>query len=67
MQNGIVDIRVCCKVNAVFFLPFSPGWTWDCFQEWGSYIQLAVPSMSMVCIEWWTFEIGTFLAGLSMV
>ncbi|GAB5580575.1 multidrug and toxin extrusion protein 2-like isoform X6 [Prionailurus iriomotensis] len=40
------------------------GWTWDCFQEWGSYIQLAVPSMFMVCIEWWTFEIGTFLAGL---
>ncbi|VFV46056.1 multidrug and toxin extrusion [Lynx pardinus] len=43
------------------------GWTWDCFQEWGSYIQLAVPSMFMVCIEWWTFEIGTFLAGLVSV
>uniref|UniRef100_A0A452S5J4 Multidrug and toxin extrusion protein n=1 Tax=Ursus americanus TaxID=9643 RepID=A0A452S5J4_URSAM len=43
------------------------GWTWDCFQEWGSYIQLAVPSMFMVCIEWWTFEIGTFLAGLISV
>ncbi|XP_040484273.1 multidrug and toxin extrusion protein 2-like [Ursus maritimus] len=43
------------------------GWTWDCFQEWGSYIQLAVPSMFMVCIEWWTFEIGTFLAGWSAV
>ncbi|KAI5269600.1 Multidrug And Toxin Extrusion Protein 1 [Manis pentadactyla] len=40
------------------------GWTRDCFQEWGSYVQLAVPSMLMVCIEWWTFEIGTFLAGL---
>ncbi|XP_059234652.1 multidrug and toxin extrusion protein 2 isoform X1 [Mustela nigripes] len=43
------------------------GWTWDCFQEWGSYIQLAIPSMFMVCIEWWTFEIGTFLAGLISV
>ncbi|XP_045634189.1 LOW QUALITY PROTEIN: multidrug and toxin extrusion protein 2-like [Ursus americanus] len=43
------------------------GWTGDCFQEWGSYIQLAVPSMFMVCIEWWTFEIGTFLAGLISV
>uniref|UniRef100_A0A8D2B7X2 Multidrug and toxin extrusion protein n=1 Tax=Sciurus vulgaris TaxID=55149 RepID=A0A8D2B7X2_SCIVU len=40
------------------------GWTRECFQEWGSYIRLAVPSMFMVCIEWWTFEIGTFLAGL---
>ncbi|KAF0872616.1 S47A2 protein, partial [Crocuta crocuta] len=43
------------------------GWTRDCFQEWRSYIQLAVPSMFMVCIEWWTFEIGTFLAGLISV
>nr|XP_045726290.1 multidrug and toxin extrusion protein 2-like [Mirounga angustirostris] len=42
-------------------------WTWDCLQEWGSYIQLAIPSMFMVCIEWWTFEIGTFLAGLISV
>uniref|UniRef100_A0A8C9AU36 Multidrug and toxin extrusion protein n=1 Tax=Prolemur simus TaxID=1328070 RepID=A0A8C9AU36_PROSS len=40
------------------------GWTRECFQEWDSYIRLAVPSMFMVCIEWWTFEIGTFLAGL---
>lgn len=39
----------------------------DCFQEWGSFIQLAIPSMFMVCIEWWTFEVGTFLAGLSRV
>ncbi|XP_004868860.1 multidrug and toxin extrusion protein 2-like [Heterocephalus glaber] len=43
------------------------GWTRECFQEWGSYIHLAVPSMFMVCIEWWTFEIGTFLAGLTNV
>ena len=27
------------------------GWTWDCFQEWGSYIQPAVPSMFTVCTE----------------
>ncbi|XP_058415641.1 multidrug and toxin extrusion protein 2-like [Diceros bicornis minor] len=40
------------------------GWTRDCFQEWDSYIQLAIPSVFMLCIEWWTFEIGTFLAGL---
>ncbi|XP_029784833.1 multidrug and toxin extrusion protein 2-like [Suricata suricatta] len=43
------------------------GWAWDCLQEWGPYIKLAVPSMFMVCIEWWTFEIGTFLAGLVSV
>ncbi|XP_069082470.1 multidrug and toxin extrusion protein 2-like isoform X2 [Pleurodeles waltl] len=40
------------------------GWSTDCLQEWGSFIRLAIPSMLMVCIEWWTFEIGGFLAGL---
>nr|XP_042140085.1 multidrug and toxin extrusion protein 2 isoform X3 [Peromyscus maniculatus bairdii] len=40
------------------------GWTRECLQEWSSYTRLAIPSMFMVCIEWWTFEIGTFLAGL---
>uniref|UniRef100_A0A8C9G4B8 Multidrug and toxin extrusion protein n=1 Tax=Pavo cristatus TaxID=9049 RepID=A0A8C9G4B8_PAVCR len=43
------------------------GWTRDCLLDWGSYIQLALPSMLMMCIEWWTFEIGSFLAGLLSV
>ncbi|XP_053561379.1 multidrug and toxin extrusion protein 2 [Bombina bombina] len=43
------------------------GWTMDCLQEWGSFIHLAIPSMLMVCIEWWCFEIGGFLAGLISV
>uniref|UniRef100_UPI00398F487F multidrug and toxin extrusion protein 1-like isoform X1 n=2 Tax=Pristiophorus japonicus TaxID=55135 RepID=UPI00398F487F len=40
------------------------GWSADCLQEWGNFIRLAIPSMLMLCIEWWTYEIGTFLAGL---
>ncbi|KAM8976568.1 multidrug and toxin extrusion protein 2-like [Pelodytes ibericus] len=43
------------------------GWSKDCLQEWGSFIRLAIPSMLMVCIEWWSFEIGGFLAGLISV
>ncbi|XP_034994809.2 multidrug and toxin extrusion protein 2 [Zootoca vivipara] len=43
------------------------GWTLDCLQEWGSFIRLALPSMLMICIEWWTFEIGSFLAGMISV
>ncbi|MEE6469489.1 hypothetical protein FKM82_008652 [Ascaphus truei] len=43
------------------------GWSWDCLQEWGSFVHLAIPSMLMVCIEWWSFEIGGFLAGLISV
>ncbi|XP_067864546.1 multidrug and toxin extrusion protein 1-like isoform X2 [Heptranchias perlo] len=40
------------------------GWSADCLQEWGNFIRLAIPSMLMLCVEWWTYEIGTFLAGL---
>ncbi|XP_040192722.1 multidrug and toxin extrusion protein 2-like [Rana temporaria] len=40
------------------------GWSKDCFQEWDIYLRLAIPSMLMLCIEWWSFEIGGFLAGL---
>ncbi|XP_028324999.1 multidrug and toxin extrusion protein 1-like [Gouania willdenowi] len=40
------------------------GWSMDCLQEWGSFIRLAVYSILMVCLAWWLFEIGGFLAGL---
>ncbi|CAG08938.1 unnamed protein product [Tetraodon nigroviridis] len=41
--------------------------TWTaCLQDWGSYLSLAIPSMVMMCIEWWTYEIGSLLAGISI-
>ncbi|XP_072325951.1 multidrug and toxin extrusion protein 1-like isoform X2 [Scyliorhinus torazame] len=40
------------------------GWSTDCLQEWGLFIRLAVSSMLMLCIEWWSYEIGAFLAGI---
>ncbi|KAF7218676.1 multidrug and toxin extrusion protein 1 [Nothobranchius furzeri] len=40
------------------------GWSIECLQDWGSFIRLAIPGMVMMCVEWWTFEIGSFLAGL---
>uniref|UniRef100_A0A8C7Z172 Solute carrier family 47 member 3 n=1 Tax=Oryzias sinensis TaxID=183150 RepID=A0A8C7Z172_9TELE len=40
------------------------GWSKECLHDWGSYIHLAIPSMVMMCVEWWTYEIGGFLAGL---
>ncbi|KAI1231771.1 hypothetical protein IHE44_0007406 [Lamprotornis superbus] len=43
------------------------GWSRECLVDWGSFIWLAVPGMVMLCIEWWTFEIGSFLAGLISV
>ncbi|XP_072834695.2 multidrug and toxin extrusion protein 2 isoform X1 [Pogona vitticeps] len=43
------------------------GWSIECLQEWDVFMSLAVPSMLMTCIEWWTFEIGSFLIGLLSV
>ncbi|NXE43553.1 S47A2 protein, partial [Ptilorrhoa leucosticta] len=43
------------------------GWSRECLVDWGSFIWLAVPGMVMMCIEWWAFEIGSFLAGLISV
>ncbi|XP_056141038.1 multidrug and toxin extrusion protein 1 [Lampris incognitus] len=40
------------------------GWSSECLQDWGPYMQLAVPSTLMVCFEWWIWEIGGFLAGV---
>ncbi|XP_069767057.1 multidrug and toxin extrusion protein 1-like isoform X2 [Narcine bancroftii] len=40
------------------------GWSTDCLQEWGGFFRLAVPSMVMMCAEWWSYEFGSFLAGL---
>ncbi|XP_028255897.1 multidrug and toxin extrusion protein 1-like isoform X2 [Parambassis ranga] len=40
------------------------GWSLDCLQEWGPFVKLAIPSMLMLCLEWWMFEIAGFLAGV---
>ncbi|KAF3840802.1 hypothetical protein F7725_006664 [Dissostichus mawsoni] len=40
------------------------SWSTDCLQEWGSYMRLAVPSLLMVCFEWWIWDVGGILAGV---
>ncbi|XP_058415632.1 multidrug and toxin extrusion protein 2 isoform X2 [Diceros bicornis minor] len=43
------------------------GWSSQCLQDWGPFLSLAIPSMLMICTEWWTYEIGSFLMGLLSV
>ncbi|NXQ42829.1 S47A1 protein, partial [Catharus fuscescens] len=43
------------------------GWSSQCLLDWNSFTSLAIPSMLMMCIEWWTYEIGSFLIGLLSV
>uniref|UniRef100_A0A665UDN1 Multidrug and toxin extrusion protein n=1 Tax=Echeneis naucrates TaxID=173247 RepID=A0A665UDN1_ECHNA len=40
------------------------GWSLDCLQEWGPFVKLAISSMLMICLSWWIFETGGFLAGV---
>lgn len=40
------------------------GWSGQCLQDWGPFFSLAVPSMLMMCMEWWAYEIGSFLMGM---
>ncbi|XP_016000630.2 multidrug and toxin extrusion protein 2 isoform X2 [Rousettus aegyptiacus] len=43
------------------------GWSSQCLQDWGPFFALAIPSMLMMCIEWWAYEIGSILMGFLSV
>jgi MATE family multidrug resistance protein len=40
------------------------GWSWESMSGWWAFLRLAIPSALMLCIEWWSFEIVTFVAGI---
>ena len=37
--------------------------TKDSFRDLGSYLRVGIPSLTMVCLEWWSFEVLAFMAG----
>lgn len=39
------------------------GFSSEAFNDWGTYIHMAVPSTIMICLDWWTFEIIVLLSG----
>ena len=40
------------------------GWSFESLNEWGQFIKLALPGMVMLCLEWWSAEVTTFIAGI---
>ncbi|GMI75507.1 hypothetical protein like AT4G23030 [Hibiscus trionum] len=40
------------------------GFSVECFKEWKSLLNLAIPSCISVCLEWWWYEIMILLCGL---
>ncbi|XP_072254768.1 multidrug and toxin extrusion protein 2-like [Pyxicephalus adspersus] len=63
MSLTLFTYIVCKKIHVDTW----GGWSTDCLQEWDIFIYLAIPGMLMLCVEWWSFEIGNFLAGLISV
>ena len=39
------------------------GWGVECLYDWGGYMRLAFPGFIMTGLNWWAFELVTFLAG----
>ncbi|KAK7279996.1 hypothetical protein RJT34_25058 [Clitoria ternatea] len=42
------------------------GFSLECFTQWKSLLNLAIPSCISVCLEWWWYEIMILLCGLLM-
>lgn len=40
------------------------GFSVECFKEWKTLLNLAIPSCISVCLEWWWYEIMILLCGL---
>jgi MATE family multidrug resistance protein len=45
-------------IKKSFFFP-----TYKSFQNIATYLRVAVPSLTMLCLEWWSFEVLAFMAG----
>ncbi len=39
------------------------GWSFESLEEWGLYMKLAIPGVLVVALEWWGYEILSFLSG----
>lgn len=46
-----------------FYVHFA-GFSWECLTEWNIFLNLAVPGIAMLCLEWWCFEIFVFICGM---
>jgi MATE family multidrug resistance protein len=61
LKIAIIFIYARClpQLSEALFFPTS-----DAFSGWPQYLKLALPSILMMCPEWWAFEVLTILSGL---
>ena len=41
------------------------GWSWECLNDWGQYIQYSIPGMFITIAELGTYEVGIMVVGLT--
>ncbi len=64
--------QVSSNVQFLVYLPFFSlydsikDWTFECLYDWVVYLKLAIPGLSLLLIEWSTFEIAIFLASINL-
>ncbi|PRW56780.1 DETOXIFICATION 16-like [Chlorella sorokiniana] len=39
------------------------GWSSEALRGWPTYLRFALPSVVMICCEWWTFEVMILMSG----
>ena len=68
LASFITYSSICAAVNIYAYMLkdieeawFRPGW--ETFNNLGIFMKLSIPSMLMLCLEMWTFEILTLFAG----
>jgi MATE family multidrug resistance protein len=67
-----INISSFCLVIMIFYYIYImkiyvdtwPGWSLESLYDWEVYLKLAVPGVSLILIEWSSFEIATFASGL---
>ncbi|XP_009371284.2 protein DETOXIFICATION 49-like [Pyrus x bretschneideri] len=61
--NLVASLIVYIIVSGVYQKTWG-GISMECFREWRTLLNLAVPSCISVCLEWWWYEIMILLCGL---
>ncbi|CAI9774110.1 unnamed protein product [Fraxinus pennsylvanica] len=61
--NLVASLIVYILLSGVYKRTWE-GLSMECFKEWKSHLNLAIPSCVSVCLEWWWYEIMILLCGL---
>ena len=60
---SLAAVYVCYIRCSSLYNTSWPGWGMDAFGGWLHYCKYGIPGLVMLCLEWWTFEIGYLIVG----